>query len=242
MNNIIHANVIYLKTEQPDFYVFSNINDEGYSPQIRTLKIEDTFYFLVASKFKLKHIKRASYNRLDIYMSVSDGLALGNRLVAYAPCGTLRPCYGNPESGRQGDMELPIIIGSYQTGCYSMSATVAGRMIGFVDETGGIPVHIDLEREKDQHRVMEGFEIHLALRIDDSKSKSYKNVSAHYFDALKLSTKCEDFSRAEYDPIVYGTSAGLITIELQRNQVANLGAALVCLANKAKTIIDSKDQ
>ena len=227
-NENIQANVVYLKTDKRDFYTFANMADSGYRPQIRTIAIENTFYLVVASKFKLKKIREKTLNRLDIYMSIEDALQLGQRIQIYDNKGTARLSGGSPQSTWNGGTEIPEVIAAYQSGCYSVLADIAGRTLSYVDETGTTRVHIDLEKAKPSHRMMEPVEVHIGISMEPSlqANKAHVHISDSYFNALKTTTEPEDGPNG-FDPIAYGTAPGLIICNLKRSQIANVGSALI---------------
>lgn len=233
-NESIQANVIYLKTDRRDFYAFANTADSGYKPQIRTLAVENTFYLIIVSKFKLKKIREKTLNRLDIYMSVEDALQLGQRIQVYDKKGTARFSGGNPQSTWSGGTEIPEVIAAYQSGCYSVFADIAGRTLSYVDETGLTRVHIDLEKAKPSHKVMEPVEVHIGISMEPSvqSDKAHIYISDSYFNALKT-TDGPEGGPDGLDPIVYGTAPGLIICNLGRSQIANIGSALIEIVEKA---------
>ncbi len=228
----ITANVIYLKTGSKDFYAFSNKADVGFVPRIHTIAVDNVFYLLLASRFKLKEIRKEAYYRLDVYMEPEQAKLLGERIVSFDPSGTARFFSGNPEFGRTGSMELPEVHCSYITGCYTLTAEIAGRTVTYIDPEGLTSVHIDLEEAKPSHKVMERCEVHLSIRMKERclNDSVFTQVTDAYHEALKETNSADPADR--FDPAVYGTAPGLIVCCLLKSQAANLGKALLACYEK----------
>ena len=93
-------NVVYLKTSEPDFYLFSNGADLGFEPYAEVLAQDACCTLVVTGKFKLKRTRKRLRNRLDIYMTAESGKALGMDIYRAYGQGTPRKSKGDPSELR----------------------------------------------------------------------------------------------------------------------------------------------
>lgn len=119
-------NVVYLKTSEPDFYLFSNVADLGFEPYAEVLAQDACCTLVVTGKFKLKRTRKRLRNRLDIYMTAESGKALGMDIYRAYGRGTPRKSKGDPDSTWNGETRVPSVLSKYFTNCRGLVASAGG--------------------------------------------------------------------------------------------------------------------
>lgn len=228
-DEVAGANVIDFRGPNETFYAYANAFDDSYEPNIRVLSVGNAAYLLISSDFKLKKILKGWRNRIDVYIGTEDANRLGQIIKNEVGISDPTVSKANPNSNKQGEMELPDIEGvTYQTGMYSLFADIAGRHYSYLDETGRTLVYIDCESPKSEHTVMEDKEIHIGCTLKFKNPKKLNTIHGYssgndYVGILK------NPNDERYGNPVFGSAAGLIVITMIKSQMMQLGGALLKL-------------
>lgn len=220
-------NVVYLKTSEPDFYLFSNVADLGFEPYAEVLAQDACCTLVVTGKFKLKRTRKRLRNRLDIYMTAESGKALGMDIYRAYGRGTPRKSKGDPDSTWNGETRVPSVLSKYFTNCRGLVASAGGGSIACRDANEKTRVYIDLEESREEYSVMSGCEMHIAVVLDGNGatpaiSPSFREMQK---TTLSLVEQAEERERG-LDPAVNGYAFGSIAIEFGIESAKNFGSSL----------------
>ncbi|MEE0583247.1 MAG: hypothetical protein UC328_08765 [Adlercreutzia sp.] len=220
-------NVVYLKTSEPDFYLFSNCADLGFEPYAEVLAQDTCCTLVVTGRFKLKRTRKRLRNRLDIYMTAESGKSLGMDIYRAYGQGAPRKSQGDPDSTWNGETRVPSMLSKYFTKCRGLVASAGGRSIACRDANEKTRVYIDLEEPREEYSVMSSRETHIAVALDGNGttpaiSPSFREMQK---TTLSLAEQAEERERG-LDPTVYGHAFGSIAVEFGIESAKDFGSAL----------------
>ncbi|MCQ9080238.1 hypothetical protein [Vibrio parahaemolyticus] len=209
------------ETGNPLYYCHND--DYGHSPSLSISSLDGVIRISSLILFKVKKRNPQRKNRVDIYMSLSSAIELGNYLSSINRdlSSTWVKNNTDPNASRQGAMELPAILMSYSGKINQAVGKVAS---GMQFKASSPWMYCELEEPHNSHIKMSDREVHLAVPFTEVNG---------VFDEVKtwpVIVAEHELQRGANEENPISKTMGRLMLELPIEKAVTLGNSLLELA------------